>query len=92
MVKTLNLIERLDSLAATDLRNQIAAAEGEDIALNAARVAFLGGLCLELLMCARQIWAASGKAFTIESPSDAFVENLSRFGLTPQAISSGGRA
>ncbi len=89
MVKKLMLKERLDSQAAGDLRGEILAAEGADLTLNASAVTFLGGLCLELLMCARQVWEASGHAFSIEAPSEAFAENLSRFGLTPGALSSG---
>lgn len=92
MVKQLILNERLDSVAASVLRTEIAAAEGEDIALDASAVTFLGGMCLELLMCARQVWEASGHRLAIESPSDAFVENLSRFGLTTTALSTGSQA
>lgn len=92
MVKHLILKERLDSAAASELRGDIAAAEGGDVTLDASGVVFLGGLCLELLMCARQVWDAAGHGFAIQSPSDAFVENLSRFGLTPGAFSPGGAA
>lgn len=89
MVRRLILKERLDSVAAAALRNELAEAEGGPVALDASGVAFLGGLCLELLMCARQIWAAGGHCFTIETPSDAFSENLTRFGLTPETFAAG---
>ena len=92
MVKRLILKERLDSAAADPLRGEIAALEGADIALDASRVEFLGGLCLELLMCARQVWDSTGHAFGVEAPSEAFADNLSRFGLTPDALTAGGEA
>ena len=92
MVEKLILKERLDSVAARELRSEIASAQGKDIALDASGVAFLGGLCLELLMCARQVWDASGHDFSIETPSEAFQENLSRFGLTPDELTGGGFA
>lgn len=92
MVQRLILKERLDSAAADPLREEIAALNGTDVALDASRVEFLGGLCLELLMCACQVWDNAGRAFDVETPSEAFTDNLSRFGLTPDALSTGGRA
>jgi chemotaxis protein CheX len=89
MVRRLILKERLDSVAAAALRGELAEAEGGPVALDASGVAFLGGLCLELLMCARQVWSAAGHAFTVETPSEAFSENLTRFGLTPETFSAG---
>ena len=92
MVKRLILKERLDSAAADPLRGEIAALDGADIALDASHVEFLGGLCLELLMCARQVWDSAGNTFGIEAPSETFTDNLSRFGLTADALSAGDEA
>lgn len=90
MVKRVTLMERLDSAAATPLRNELASAEGDDLVLVGTPVEFLGGLCLELLMCARQVWSAAGKTLTIEDASEAFCDNLSRFGLQVSDLSTGG--
>lgn len=89
MVRRIILKERLDSVAADPLRAQLAEAEGHAIAPDASGVEFLGGLCLELMLCARQVWDASGTTLSIVSPSDAFNENLARFGLTADTITAG---
>ena len=92
MVKRLILKQRLDSAAAASLRDALAASGAEDIALDASEVEVLGGLCLELLMCASQVARATGQAFAIANPSEAFADNLARFGLTPDALAAGGAA
>ena len=91
MVNRLNLNQRLDSAAAVRLRDDLSRAEGDDLALDASGVEVLGGLCLELLMCAGQVWAAADRSFSIESPSPNFADNLARFGLSPETLSSGAR-
>lgn len=91
MVNRLNLNQRLDSAAAERLRDDLSGAEGDDLALDASGVEVLGGLCLELLMCAGQVWAAAGRTFSIENPSPDFADNLARFGLSPETLSTGAR-
>lgn len=86
MVRRLVLNERLDSVAAESLRNELAESEGEDLVLDASTVNFVGGLCLELLMCAAQVWETAGRTFRFEAASEEFVENLARFGLRPADI------
>ena len=92
MVRHLSLDARLDSTAAGGLRNELAEAAGGDVSLDAGAVEILGGLCLELLLCARSVWNAAGHTITIENPSAAFVENLSRFGLAPGDLATGDSA
>jgi len=86
MVRRLVLNERLDSVAVDNLRGDLADAEGDDVVLDATAVDFLGGLCLELLLCALQVWPAAGKSIRIENPSHDFRDNLARFGLRPSDL------
>lgn len=89
MVKRLILKERLDSAAAEELRSELDTARGEDLVLDAAGVQVLGGRCLELLMCAHHIWSNAGNTFSVDAPSDLFLDNLSRFGLSPRQMNCG---
>ena len=89
MKHRIELLSRLDSGAADALHQALSLGEGQDIELDASNVTMLGGLCLELLLCARQVWKASGKTITVEEYSDAFSEHLARFGITPRDLSAG---
>lgn len=89
MVRRVILNERLDSAAADGLRNDLAEATGGDVALDASAVAVLGGLCLELLMCARQVWSDAGRRFTVENASQAFAQDLALLGLTLDQLNGG---
>ncbi|NNE79650.1 MAG: STAS domain-containing protein [Silicimonas sp.] len=82
-MKRLVLDEKLDTAAADKLRDAIVSAETDDIVADGAGVAVLGALCLELLMSARVLWTQNGKSFVLENPSEPLVENLVRFGVTP---------
>lgn len=92
MVKRIVLAERLDSGAAAALREELVNAQEDDLVLDATSVKLIGGLCLELFMCARSIWAANGQALAIEDPSGDFVEGLARFGLDVETLSIGDAA
>ncbi len=92
MVRRLILKERLDSAAAEDLRDELETVVDEDVVLEASAVTVLGGLCLELLMGARQVWSAAGREFSVENPSLAFEENLVRLGLSAEQLNAGGAA
>ena len=89
MVNRLILGKRLDSAAALQLRDDLAGFEGRTLTLDASKVDLLGGLCLELLLVARQIWTRAGHTFSVENPSQGFTEHLARLGLLPEDLNSG---
>lgn len=82
MARQVVLDAKLDSAAAEPLREALLAAQGDDISLIGSGVEQLGGLCLELLICARHLWAAAGKTVTLEAPSEQMIDDLGRFGLS----------
>lgn len=84
MAKQVTLDAKLDSAVAPDLGRRLIAAKDEDVALDGSQVEQLGALCLEVLMSARHLWSAAGHAFTLQAPSDRMVDDLARFGLTPE--------
>ena len=81
MATRLVLGEKLDSAAADGLRDDILAAQSDDIVVDASHVGMIGGLCLEVLMSAHHLWGQNGKSFTLENPTADMIENLGRFGL-----------
>lgn len=89
MAQRLVLDAKLDSSSAGKLRDELVAANGEDIVLDAAHVDQLGALCVEVLMSARHLWAQQNKSLTIESPSLQLVDNLGRMGLSLDDIVTG---
>lgn len=89
MAKMVVLDAKLDSAAAEPLRETLLAAEGDDIALDGSGVEQLGGLCLELLMSVRHLWAQTGKTVTLNTPSEQLIEDLGRFGLTEADLQGG---
>ena len=84
MAKEVVLDAKLDSAAVDQLKATLLGAQGEDITLDGSPVEQLGGLCLELLMCVRHLWAAAGNTVTVKTPSAQMVDDLGRFGLTPE--------
>ena len=89
MAKRLKLDARLDTAAAERLRAQLKGSADDDLTLDAASVEMLGGLCLELILAARSLWTAGGKAFAVDGPSAAMIDDLARYGLTPAALEGG---
>lgn len=86
MAKRVTLVPRLDTAASAALREDILAAQNEDLVFDGAGVEQIGGLCLELLMSAGVLWAKAGHAATLENPSLQMVDDLKRFGLTPDTL------
>lgn len=70
----------LDITAAAPLREQLLALRGGPAALDASNVERLGGLCLQVLIAARNTWAADGEALRVVAASQAFSEQLAGFG------------
>ena len=80
MSAAISLASVLDLRAAEPLKAQILAVRGQPLTLDGASVERLGGLCLQVLLSARQTWAADGKALEIAPVSDAFTTQWAAFG------------
>ena len=89
MTNKIVLEERLDSSAAEALLSDINNAQGADLTLDAAGVVVLGGLCLEVLLCAKHVWQTAGQSLSINDASDEFSDHLRRFGLSSQDLTVG---
>jgi chemotaxis protein CheX len=74
------LAASLDLKAAGPLHQELRAARGSGVALEAGDVRRLGGQCLQVLIAARAAWAEDGLSFEIEAPSPAFVEGAALMG------------
>ena len=79
-VKTLRLVDSLDMTAAAPLANELKGLRGGPLRLEADGVRRLGGQCLQVLIAARDAWAADGQAFEIGDPSPDFAEAAALFG------------
>ena len=90
MIERIELEACLDTSAAAGLHASLLAHEQKDIVCDASAVTRIGGMCLELFLCAQQVWKARGNAFSIENPSHDFAEQLARFGLSDGDLSVGG--
>ena len=77
---TVSLIPILDLQAAEPLRAELISLRGRPLEIDASQVNRLGGLCLQVLMSARKIWAEDGVPLTVSQPSSAFSEQLTAFG------------
>jgi len=79
-VAAVGLTPVLDLQAAEPLRAELMALRGRPLLIDAAQVTRLGGLCLQVLMSARKIWAEDGVSLMVDQPSEAFSEQLASFG------------
>lgn len=70
----------LDLQAAEPLRAELMALRGRPLTVDASQVTRLGGLCLQVLMSARKMWAEDGLNLTVEQQSSVFSEQLAAFG------------
>jgi len=83
---------RLDFPAATGLRDALLARSGADLVIDAGKVAHLGGLCLQVLLAARDHWGRTGHRLLVTPRSAAFAAALDTFGIPPGMLESGGLA
>ncbi len=86
MTVALTLPERLDTSAAPELADTLAAELGQDIEIDAAPVTHLGALCLQVLLSAAKTWAARGQSLTISNINDTMAGQLTLFGVTPDHL------
>lgn len=78
----LDLPERLDSSVAGDLYSQISDLTNRDLRLNGEKVRHIGGLCLQVLIAAKEDWQRANHSFLIHSPSEELRGFLSTIGRT----------
>ncbi|SDK77554.1 STAS domain-containing protein [Aliiruegeria lutimaris] len=90
MSAKLALPARLDLPAAAPLSEAITALRGQDLCLSAEAVTHLGTPGLQVLLSAARSWAADGKSFSLQSCSEALSEQLTIFGIDPDALSAPG--
>ena len=83
----------LNAAQVTELSEALLSRRGSALQIDASDVEHLGGLCLQLLIAARNTWSADGAAFEISRPSDAIVRDLALLGCPIESLrNEGGRA
>lgn len=75
------LPKKLDHEASQALRAEILDHQGQNLALSAAHVEFLGGAGAELILATRAAWDAQDCDMTVVSPSAAFQKAALQLGL-----------
>ena len=83
MTAVLALPAVLDLRAAGSLKTDLLALRGRPVVLEAGAVERLGGLCLQILLAARNTWAADGHSLTVGGDAGAFSEQWAAFGAPP---------
>jgi len=86
MAKRIDLAPKLDTASTQTLRDHLLAAADQDIVLVGTQVELFGALALELIMSAANIWKRQGLAISLEDPSTQMIDDLHRFGLTPDTL------
>lgn len=64
----------LDSAQAGSLARDLGALRGSPLAIDAGSVRQIGALCVQVLVSARNSWAADGLAFSVSAASDRVLE------------------
>ena len=80
---------RLDLSAASDLHGALLLRSGADLTIDAGGGAHFGGLCLQLLLAARDLWARTGHRLRVTPRSPAFAAAIDTFGLPARALEHG---
>lgn len=76
----LRLPPLLDSAEAGPLARDLLALRGKPLAIEAGAVRRIGALCIQVLVSARDTWAADGLGFSVVSVSDSLMEQWSLCG------------
>jgi chemotaxis protein CheX len=79
--RTIKLPEALNLRAAPPLAASLLGVRGHQVTLDASEVEKIGAQCIQVLLSAHALWAQEGVAFTLSSPSQAFVEALENLGI-----------
>lgn len=67
---------------AGQLLDSLKAAKGADLRIDASKVEFLGGVCLQSLLAAAETWRADAASFAITDPSEAFIRDAATLGAS----------
>ena len=76
----------LDFQAATPLAARLRALRGAALTVDAARVEWLGGQCLQVLLSAKHSWRADAAALQFTGLTPAFCDGLRRLGVAQAAL------
>lgn len=87
---TFTLPPRLDTDTAPELREDLIAQRGLNLALNAEDVTHLGARCLAVLIAAANTWREDDKTLSLAGASDAFDAGLARMGCPADLLTSEG--
>ena len=90
MASALALPAVLDIQSAEALRTQLLGARGQSLTIDGSAVERLGGLCLQVLLAARQTWAADGHDLVVAAASEAFTDQWNAFGAPEMATEQPG--
>ena len=83
-VKTVQLPENLDLLAAASLVQTFLPMRGTDIVVDGSHVQRLGGQCLQILLSTISTWSADGASLEFVNLSPEFKAGLELFGVQPE--------
>jgi chemotaxis protein CheX len=78
----------LDIQQAAPLKAELLAVRGQAAEIDAGAVERLGGLCLQVLLAARQTWQSDGQSLSLVGASEAFESQWTAFGA-PSLANSG---
>jgi chemotaxis protein CheX len=81
----LQLPAALDCKEAPLLLSRLRALRGQPVKLDASRVNRLSGLCLQVLLSARNTWASDNVPIALEDASTVFSQGWSLYGAAPFA-------
>jgi len=81
----LQLPANLDCREAPLLASRLRALRGQPVKLDASRVNRLSGLCLQVLLSARNTWTSDNVPIALEDASAVFSKGWSLYGATPFA-------
>ncbi len=80
------LADKLSTSEAAGLRTRLLERLGADLILDGSAVSMLGAQSLQVLLSARQSWAADGKQFEIRNPSRELMDGLGQLGVSPDRV------
>jgi chemotaxis protein CheX len=81
----LQLPAALDCKAAPLLASRLRALRGQPVKLDASRVNRMSGLCLQVLLSARNSWTSDNVPIALEDASAVFSKGWSLYGAAPFA-------
>ncbi|WOI52618.1 STAS domain-containing protein [Parvularcula sp. LCG005] len=80
--QTIELVRTMTGAEAAALRQSFLEARGQAVSVDASSVDHIGAQCLQVLVAAARAWRDEQKPMTIDNPTAAFCEGISRLGIT----------